>query len=141
LSWEHLDCCTHIFIAPTCMHNYNYFQTLCIKCWVSTFHPAIIQKNSLLWVIWDWKRSLGVKGGPKTGWRQGDFTEGRVFLASSLRKPSHSLKIFSKRPSFSCYFILIIFLKTQYCWCFDFEICSRTRNSRLQQNQRTTQQH
>jgi hypothetical protein len=66
----------------------------------------------------------GVKGGPKTGWRQGDFTEGRVFFGQFFEKETQSFfeNLFSKDPVSPCYFVQNFFLKTRYCWCFDFEI-------------------
>jgi len=70
--WAPLLASTYIF-----MYNYyNYSQTLCIKCWVSAFHIEINKISLFFWL----PLKEGVKAGPKTGWRQGDFTDNSIIM-------------------------------------------------------------
>jgi hypothetical protein len=62
---------------------YNYSQTLCIKLLnFNISYPDFMQFHYFVVypLTWGWKRGLGVKGGPKTWWRQGDFMD--IFIRS-----------------------------------------------------------
>jgi hypothetical protein len=62
---------------------YNYSQTLCIKLLnFNISYPDFMQFHYFVEypLTWGWKRGLGVKGGPKTWWRQGDFMD--IFIGS-----------------------------------------------------------
>jgi hypothetical protein len=57
---------TYIFTALTRTITRISLKTLCVKCWVSAVH---------YFAKTNWKTGQWVKAGPKTRWRQGDFTD------------------------------------------------------------------
>jgi hypothetical protein len=144
LSWEH----TYIFsLLPHHVHthNYNSFQTLCIKL-MQSFNISscnfikiclLLEETKL---IWDWKRSFG---GWKEVQRQDEdrmtLLKVRVFFFGQFFEETQSIilrKSFSKdpvSPVILFYSDFILFLKKilvlLVLWFWN---CSRTRNSRLQ---------
>jgi len=77
--WDLIWFRTHMFSLLLPLGLFNYFRTLCIKCWVSTFHTEIWYG---LWLIFaDTNTGRGDAGGWKQAQRQG---EDRVTLSITL---------------------------------------------------------
>jgi hypothetical protein len=61
---------TYIFTAPTCTSNVITLEPCALN---AEFQHFITRFNKIALPL---KERFEVKGGPKTGWRQGDFTDG-----------------------------------------------------------------
>ncbi len=69
---------TYIFKAPNCTTTITSLEPCALNAECQDFILRFIKMSLLCW--YHWKRGgYGVKGGPKTGWRQGYFTDNSIF--------------------------------------------------------------
>ncbi len=76
---ERLHCC-YIYFHSTCTTTIISLETCALN---AEFEHFVLKFNQMSFLCgYHWERGWGVKGGPKTGWRQGYFTHNSIIKKS-----------------------------------------------------------